>query len=73
MKTHSDGGTSFTGTLLTASILLAQIDMHGLFDYALKAGIGGAIWLGYKLVADRLDKQRKGKAAEAEKGGSTGE
>lgn len=63
MKTHTDGGVAFTSTLLTASILLAQIDMHGLFDYALKAGIGGAIWLGYKLAADRIDRYKKSKEA----------
>lgn len=63
MKTHADGGVPFTSTLLTASILLAQIDMHGLFDYALKAGIGGAIWLGYKVIADRLDRFKKAKEA----------
>lgn len=59
MKTHADTAAPFTNTLLTASILLAQIDMHGLMDYALKAGIGGAIWLGYKVVADRIDRYRK--------------
>ncbi|MBS1616246.1 MAG: hypothetical protein JST06_09040 [Bacteroidetes bacterium] len=63
MKTHTDGAVPFTSTLLTASILLAQIDMHGLFDYALKAGIGGAIWLGYKVVADRIDRYRKKREA----------
>jgi len=45
--------------MLTACILLAQIDMHGLMDYALKAGIGGAIWLGYKVVADRWERRKK--------------
>lgn len=59
MKTHTETAAPFTNTLLTASILLAQIDMHGLMDYALKAGIGGAIWLGYKVVADRIDRYRK--------------
>lgn len=59
MKPHAEATAPFTNTLLTASILLAQIDMHGLMDYALKAGIGGAIWLGYKVVADRIDRYRK--------------
>ncbi|MEO6832674.1 MAG: hypothetical protein ABI378_09405 [Chitinophagaceae bacterium] len=61
MKTHTDGGSPFTATLLTASILLAQIDMNGLLDYALKAGVGGAIWLIYKVVADRIDRYKKAK------------
>jgi len=64
-KTHSDTAPKFTSTLLTACILLAQFDMHGLLDYALKAGIGGAIWLGYKIVADRF--QWKSKPKEKEK------
>jgi hypothetical protein len=45
--------------MLTACILLAQVDMHGLLDYALKAGIGGAIWLAYKVIADRMDRRKK--------------
>lgn len=59
MKTHGDTPGAFTNTMLTACILLAQIDMHGLMDYALKAGIGGAIWLGYKVIADRMDRRKK--------------
>ena len=62
MKPHGDSAP-FTSTLLTASILLAQIDVQGLTDYALKAGIGGAIWLAYKIVADRIDRFRKARAA----------
>lgn len=49
----------FANVLLTSTILLAQIDLHGLCDYALKAGIGGAIWLAYKMASDYLDRKRK--------------
>ena len=66
-KTHPDTAPKFTSTLLTACILLAQFDMHGLLDYALKAGIGGAIWLGYKIVADRFDWKRKPKDKDEDK------
>lgn len=59
MKTNTDISQGFAGTMLTASIFLAQIDVHGLLDYAIKAGIGGAIWLGYKLIADHIDAKRK--------------
>ena len=45
---------AFSSILLPGTILLANIDMTGLFDYALKALAGGAIWLGYKVVADHL-------------------
>ena len=53
----------FANVLLTCTILLAQIDLHGLFEYALKACIGGAIWLGYKMVSDHLDRRRKAREA----------
>lgn len=59
LRTNVTAGPQFSSTLLTASILLAQIDMTGLVDYAVKAGIGGAIWLGYKLAADYIDRKRK--------------
>jgi hypothetical protein len=63
MKTDTHSTPTFPNTLLTVSILFAQIDMHGLYDYALKACIGGAIWLGYKVIADRIDRHRKSKEA----------
>lgn len=44
--------------LLTGCIFLANIDITGLTDYAIKAIIGGGIWLGYKLAADFIDKRR---------------
>lgn len=44
--------------LLTGCIFLANIDLTGLLDYAVKAFIGGGIWLGYKLAADFIDKRR---------------
>ena len=35
---------------------MAVVDMTGLLDYAIKAIIGGFIWLGFKLFADYLSK-----------------
>jgi hypothetical protein len=43
---------------LTGAILLANLDFTGLLDYALKATIGGAIWLGFKMTADYLERKR---------------
>lgn len=43
---------------LTGCILLANLDFAGLLDYAVKALIGGGIWLGYKMTADYLDRKR---------------
>lgn len=53
---HTDNISS--NMLLTGCILLANIDLTGLLDYAVKAFIGGGIWLGYKLAADFIDKRR---------------
>lgn len=39
---------------LTGTILLANMNYSDLMDYAIKAFIGGAIWLGFKLVGDHL-------------------
>ena len=43
---------------LTGCILLANLDFSGLLDYAVKALIGGGIWLGYKAAADYIDRKR---------------
>ena len=61
MRPETHTGSHFSNVLLTGTILLAQVDFHGLFDYALKAAIGGAIWLGYKTTSDYLDRKRKSK------------
>jgi hypothetical protein len=57
-KTTTD---SSSNVFLTGSILLANLDFTGLMDYALKALIGGAIWLGYKITADYIDRKKKAK------------
>lgn len=44
--------------LLTGCILLANLDFAGLLDYAVKALIGGAIWLGYKVTADYVERKK---------------
>ncbi len=46
---------------LTGTILLANMDFAGLVDYAVKALIGGAIWLGYKLASDYFERKRQKK------------
>lgn len=56
-KTHQSDG-SFSSMFLTGSILLANLDFTGLLDYALKAAIGGGIWLAYKLTADYIVRKR---------------
>ncbi len=44
---------------LTGVILLANMDFSGLLDYAIKALIGGVIWVGFKLGADFLSSKWK--------------
>ena len=52
---HSDNGSNI---FLTGCILLANLDFAGLLDYAVKALIGGGIWLGYKMTADYIERKR---------------
>jgi hypothetical protein len=56
MKPHNDNGSNI---FLTGCILLANLDFAGLLDYALKALIGGGIWLGYKMTADYIERRKK--------------
>lgn len=58
-KTTTESTTS--SIFLTGAIFLANLDFAGLLDYAIKAAVGGAIWLGYKLTADYIDRKRKTK------------
>lgn len=46
---------------LTGFILLANLDFAGLLEYGLKAVIGGGIWLAFKLIADKIDRNKKTK------------
>ena len=58
---HS-GTTDGTGSmLLTASILFANIDYSSLMDYAIKAFIGGAIWMAFKVGGEYLSNKIKKK------------
>jgi len=62
METTKTSNTDSTSQVfLTGSILLANLDYSGLLDYALKAVIGGMIWMGFKLGADYISNKRKKK------------
>ncbi|MEO7982814.1 MAG: hypothetical protein ABI688_01910 [Bacteroidota bacterium] len=61
-KQISEHSTS-SNIFLTGTILLANLDFAGLADYALKALIGGAIWLGYKVTSDYIERKRNKKTA----------
>lgn len=51
-KAQSTTDTSSSSLFLTGTILLANMDYTGLMDYAIKALIGGAIWMAYKIAGD---------------------
>ncbi len=45
---------SLSNHFLTGAILFANLDYSGLSAYAIKAAIGGAIWMVFKLTGDFL-------------------
>lgn len=55
ITTTSDGSQTF----LTGAILFANMDFSGLADYAIKACIGGAIWMAFKLAGDHFSNKLK--------------
>lgn len=62
MKTADTTSTdSGSHTFLTGAILFANLDYQGLADYALKAAIGGIIWMAFKLAGDYLSTRMKKK------------
>jgi hypothetical protein len=61
MDTKTTSANTSSSIFLTGAIFLANLDFAGLLDYAIKAAVGGAIWLGYKLTADYIDQKRKSK------------
>jgi hypothetical protein len=52
IKTHETDGLGHH--FLTGAILFANLDYSGLSAYAVKAIIGGAIWMAFKLTGDYL-------------------
>ena len=46
---------------LTGAILFANMDYPGLTEYAIKAAIGGAIWMAFKLASDYVGEKIKRK------------
>lgn len=55
---HNHQEQDATGNmLLTASILFANLDYSGLADYAIKAFVGGAIWMAFKVGAEYVSER----------------
>lgn len=61
MKTNNTTDSS-SQTFLTGAILFANLDYSGLAEYAVKAAIGGAIWMAFKLAGDYLSNRMKNKS-----------
>jgi hypothetical protein len=57
MKTNTAHADSTSHTFLTGAILFANLDYSGLGAYAIKATIGGAIWMVFKLTGDYLSER----------------
>jgi hypothetical protein len=58
-KMHTSLTDTSTNVFLTGTILLANMDYTELFDYAIKAIIGGVIWMGFKLGGEYLGEKFK--------------
>jgi hypothetical protein len=56
--TTTDSGSSM---FLTGTILLANLDYSGLADYAIKALVGGVIWMAFKVGGDYISERLKKK------------
>lgn len=59
-KNHSNADSS-SNMFLTGTILLANLDYSGLADYALKALVGGVIWMSFKVAGDFISERLKKK------------
>ena len=61
MKENQTNSDSMSNMFLTGSILLANLDYSGLADYALKALVGGIIWMSFKVAGDYITEKLKKK------------
>jgi hypothetical protein len=62
MRTEQIQTDSVSGNiLLTGFIFLANLDFTGYIDYAIKAAIGGLIWMGFKVSTDFISNKIKKK------------
>lgn len=59
MKTVHMQNDNSSNVFLTGAILFANMDYSGLADYAVKATIGGMIWMGFKLTTDVVSEKLK--------------
>ncbi|MBI3502310.1 MAG: hypothetical protein HY063_11000 [Bacteroidetes bacterium] len=60
-KNHMTTSDSSTNIFLTGAVLLANLDSSSLAEYALKAAIGGLIWMTFKITSDYISDKIKNK------------
>ena len=68
MRTHTVATDTASSTFLTGAILFANVDYSGLGGYAVKAAIGGAIWMIFKLAGDYLSQKLLERKKEKQEG-----
>ena len=61
MKENQSSTDSSSNMFLTGTILLANLDYSGLADYAVKALVGGVIWMAFRIGGDYISERFKKK------------
>ena len=61
MKENHTNTDSSSNMFLTGTILLANLDYSGLADYAVKALVGGVIWMAFRIAGDYISERLKKK------------
>jgi hypothetical protein len=61
MKDNHSSSDSSSNMFLTGTILLANLDYSGLADYAVKALVGGVIWMTFRIAGDYISERFKKK------------
>jgi hypothetical protein len=59
MKENQSSTDSSSNMFLTGTILLANLDYSGLADYAVKALVGGVIWMAFRIAGDYISERLK--------------
>jgi hypothetical protein len=61
MEKNQSSTDSSSNMFLTGTILLANLDYSGLADYAVKALVGGVIWMAFRIAGDYISERLKKK------------
>jgi hypothetical protein len=59
MQENQSNTDSSSNMFLTGVILLANLDYSGLADYAVKALVGGVIWMTFRIAGDYISERIK--------------